>query len=273
MKSNSLFLHCLNGFILVRSRKKDQAEVHEDLVASLILWRDWRPEELKKHLRQSSAWRLVSEGWISTRARERWDKKLLENYLPLTFRGKWEALKKRRKTSQPQLNERQQWEKEPGAGFPPLPVHLQRPTVQMDLSGSNFFSGWKGNFWRKWRQPLIIVWLPRSPVLDEVLSGWKAEATNATDPEYEVGNFSIDNVFWTICLQVLRVDGVETEGSIVVDPEISFNKWAVCCYCPSGKLSLCRSSLKKIKRARAKRRLGPEPPTSPSKVCLLTLFF
>jgi hypothetical protein len=85
----------------------------------------------------------------------------------------------------------------------------------------------------------LLLRMKRSPVLDEVLSGWKAEATNATDPEYEV----------------LRVDGVETEGSIVVDPEISFNK----------------SSLKKIKRARAKRRLGPEPPTSPSKVKKLRL--
>ena len=28
-------------------------------------------------------------------------------------------------------------------------------------------------------------------------------------------------------LQVLRVEGVETEGSIVVDPEISFNKWVL----------------------------------------------
>ena len=35
---------------------------------------------------------------------------------------------------------------------------------------------------------------------------------------------------------------------------------------PSFNFSFCRSSLKKIKRARAKRRLGPEPPTSPSKV-------
>ena len=40
--------------------------------------------------------------------------------------------------------------------------------------------------------------VPRSPVLDEVLSGWRAEATNATDPEYEVGNVRLlvtsDNV-------------------------------------------------------------------------------
>ena len=32
----------------------------------------------------------------------------------------------------------------------------------------------------------MLIWFPRSPVLDEVLSGWRTEATNATDPEYEV---------------------------------------------------------------------------------------
>ena len=68
--------------------------------------------------------------------------------------------------------------------------------------------------------------MPRSPVLDEVLSGWRAEATNATDPEYEVGIAHIQffSGFFYAYYQVLRVEGVETEGSIVVDPEISFNK-------------------------------------------------
>ena len=69
--------------------------------------------------------------------------------------------------------------------------------------------------------------MPRSPVLDEVLSGWRAEATNATDPEYEVGIAHIQffsESFLYAFYQVLRVEGVETEGSIVVDPEISFNK-------------------------------------------------
>ena len=66
--------------------------------------------------------------------------------------------------------------------------------------------------------------MPRSPVLDEVLSGWRAEATNATDPEYEVGIAHFSESFLYAYNQVLRVEGVETEGSIVVDPEISFNK-------------------------------------------------
>ena len=67
-------------------------------------------------------------------------------------------------------------------------------------------------------------------MLDEVLSGWRAEASNATDPEYEVRIehllvFSDNCVFVKyLSSQVLRVEGVETEGSIVVDPEISFNK-------------------------------------------------
>jgi hypothetical protein len=82
--------------------------------------------------------------------------------------------------------------------------------------------------------------MKRSPVLDEVLSGWRPQhSDHASDPEYEV----------------LRVEGVETEGEILVDPEISFNK----------------SSLKKTKRSRNKRRIGAEPPSSPSKVKKLKL--
>ena len=76
-----------------------------------------------------------------------------------------------------------------------------------------------------------VEWLTlalRSPVLDEVLSGWRAEAPkNATDPEYEVRLHSIvlcELFLQELSFQVLRVEGVETEGSIVVDPEISFNK-------------------------------------------------
>ena len=82
----------------------------------------------------------------------------------------------------------------------------------------------KVTFYKSHQRSVILIWLPRSPVLDEVLSGWRAEATNATDPEYEVRitHFFSDRVL--IFAQVLRVEGVETEGSIVVDPEISFNK-------------------------------------------------
>ena len=60
-------------------------------------------------------------------------------------------------------------------------------------------------------------------MLDEVLSGWRAEASNTTDPEYEVENTWLE-IASHLCFKVLRVEGVETEGSIVVDPEISFNK-------------------------------------------------
>ena len=100
-------------------------------------------------------------------------------------RGKWEALKKRRKTSQQLQKERCQPGKALGVDSLHLPVRLLRLMVQMDLSGSNYSWGWKGNSWKSCE---VFNPLPRSPVLDEVLSGWRAEASNTTDPEYEVEN-------------------------------------------------------------------------------------
>ena len=70
-----------------------------------------------------------------------------------------------------------------------------------------------------------------------MLQGWSGAARAEAATEYEV----------------LRVEGVETDSEILVDPEISFSKEA----------------LKKVKRAsRSKRRLAP---ASPGKVKKLKL--
>ena len=53
--------------------------------------------------------------------------------------------------------------------------------------------------------------MKRSPVLDEVLQGWSGAARAEAATEYEV----------------LRVEGVETDSEILVDPEISFSKEAL----------------------------------------------
>ena len=83
----------------------------------------------------------------------------------------------------------------------------------------------------------LLLRMKRSPVLDEVLQGWSAAGRSEAATEYEV----------------LRVEGVETDREILVDPEISFSK----------------AALKKVKRAnRSKRRLAP---ASPGKVKKLKL--
>lgn len=89
----------------------------------------------------------------------------------------------------------------------------------------------------------LLLRMKRSPVLDEVFSDWDGEnsGSSGSTAEYEV----------------LRVEGIESENEIHVDPEISFNK----------------DVLKKVKRSKNKRKCdSPLSVTdSPTKIKKLKL--
>lgn len=92
----------------------------------------------------------------------------------------------------------------------------------------------------------LLLRMERSPVLDEVLSDWKGEKGSSELPsgpqqsaEYEV----------------LRVEGVESENEIHVDPEISFSKEVI----------------KKIKKSKRKCDFPVSPVDSPTKIKKLKL--
>jgi len=88
----------------------------------------------------------------------------------------------------------------------------------------------------------LLLRMKRSPVLDEVFSDWSGDG----DATMATGN--------TAEYEVLRVEGIESENEIQVDPEISFNK----------------NILKKVKRAKNKRKCD-SPTDSPTKMKKLKL--
>jgi len=94
----------------------------------------------------------------------------------------------------------------------------------------------------------LLLRVERSPVLDEVLSDWKGDK-NAAD--YACGSQQSAEY------EVLRVEGVESENEIHVDPEISFSK----------------DVIKKIKKSKYKRRCDSpvSPVDSPTKIKKLKL--
>jgi histone-lysine N-methyltransferase SUV420H len=91
----------------------------------------------------------------------------------------------------------------------------------------------------------LLLRMERSPVLDEVFSDWSGEG----DTSITSGN--------TAEYEVLRVEGIESENEIHVDPEISFNK----------------DILKKVKRSKNKRKCDSPPSLtdSPTKMKKLKL--
>ena len=88
--------------------------------------------------------------------------------------------------------------------------------------------------------------MKRSPVLDEVLSDWKSGSSEAPNGAHQSAEY-----------EVLRVEGVESENEIHVDPEISFSK----------------EIMKKIKKSKYKRKCDFPSSTvdSPTKIKKLKL--
>jgi len=94
----------------------------------------------------------------------------------------------------------------------------------------------------------LLLRMERSPVLDEVLSDWKGIKSNSNDTSSSQHSAEYE---------VLRVEGVESENEIHVDPEISFSK----------------DVLKKIKKSKYKRKCDfpVSPVESPTKMKKLKL--